>query len=130
MEYDDFSFDWDSPDENKRKTYRVRAPGLEVWIPKLQLAVGVGDVSASGLALLGVPEGELAWGEVFRCDLLLNKKLYISDLFAKVRRILDDGVIGCTFEELDPRKEVKLDKLVLEVQKRRIALKRARDGHA
>ncbi len=127
---DDFSFELDDTGDNQRRTYRVRAPGLEVWIPKAELAVGVGDVSASGISLLEVPEKALDWGEVFGCDLLLNKKLYISGLFAKVRRILEDGVVGCTFEELDPRKEAKLDKLVLEVQKRRIALKRAREDEA
>ena len=127
MEQDDFFIDLPEVGENKRNAYRVRATGLELWIPKLNRAVVVSDISATGLALHDLPEGALGWGEVFACDLLLNKKLFISGLFAKVRRVFAHGEAGCTFEELDPRKEARLDKLVLEVQKRLIALKRARE---
>ncbi|GAB7080048.1 PilZ domain-containing protein [Megalodesulfovibrio paquesii] len=127
MEQDDFSIEMPEEGENKRKAYRVRATGLELWIPKLNMSVAVSDISASGIALHEVPEGALAWGEVFACDLLLNKKLYIAGLFAKVRRLFANGEAGCTFEELDPRKESRLDKLVLEVQKRLIALRHVQE---
>ena len=59
-------------------------------------------------------------------DLLLNKRLFLGDLKGKVMRVLDKGIIGCNFEPMDRRQEIKLDKLVLEVQKRLIELRKAK----
>lgn len=63
-------------------------------------------------------------GEHIEFELHLNKKLFLSGVTAKVMRVLDNGLIGCNFENLDHRKEARLDKLVLEVQKRMIELKK------
>lgn len=105
---------------NQRRCYRVSVQGLTVRVHKLDRALPLADLSACGLSIQGVPEGGLGWGEVFACDLLLDGKPYIAGLFAKVRRLLAHGEAGCTFEELDRRKEARLDKLVLEIQKQDI----------
>ena len=42
-------------------------------------------------------------------------------------RVLDQkNIIGCNFEAMERRQEIKLDKLVLEVQKRLIELRKAK----
>ena len=50
----------------------------------------------------------------------------LGDLKAKVMRVLDRGIIGCNFLTMERRQEIKLDKLVLEVQKRLIELRKAK----
>jgi c-di-GMP-binding flagellar brake protein YcgR len=84
----------------------------------------VGDLSATGLSL-NAAKGELQEGESIEMDLFLNNKLFLSGIKARVMRILDDGTAGCNFETMEQRKEERLDKLVLEVQKRLIAMRKA-----
>ena len=43
-----------------------------------------------------------------------------------MRVISEKGIIGCVFHDMDRRQEIKLDKLVLEVQKRLIELRKAK----
>ena len=76
-----------------------------------------------GLAFTDAAKG-FTEGQSIEFDLLINKKVFLNKLTAKVMRVLDKGIIGCNFEGVDHRKEVKLDKLVLEVQKRLIAIKK------
>ena len=81
------------------------------------------DLSALGLAFMDESKS-FTEGKVIEFDLLISKKVFLSKLTVKVMRILDKGLTGCNFEGVPPRKEAKLDKLVLEVQKRMIALKK------
>jgi hypothetical protein len=85
----------------------------------------VSDISASGFAFEDNPRGYSS-GLEFTFDLLLSKKLFLGELKGKVMRVLDRGIIGCNFMEMDRRQEIKLDKLVLEVQKRLIELRKAK----
>ena len=63
----------------------------------------------------------------FSFDLLLNKRLFLGDLKGKVMRVITEkGIIGCNFDGMERRQEIKLDKLVLEVQKRLIELRKAK----
>ena len=122
---DSISFSFPGDDSDQRRAFRAKVPGLEAWVPHLRKAYPVHDISASGLAVLDA-ETEFQEGETFQFDLLLNRKLFISGLTATVIRRLQNGVIGCNFAELDPKQEARMDKLVLEVQKRLIALKKAK----
>ncbi len=114
-------------EDKLRQAYRTRVPGLDV---RLNTKTGpvdcpVNDISALGFAFADNPRSYSA-GLVFTFDLLLGKKIFLGDLKAKVVRVLDNGVIGCNFQELDRRQEIKLDKLVLEVQKHLIEMRKAK----
>lgn len=94
-----------------------------MYVPIRKETFDVADLSAMGLAFMDSAKG-FTEGQVIEFDLLINKKVFLNKLTAKVMRVLDKGIIGCNFEGVDHRKEVKLDKLVLEVQKRLIAIKK------
>jgi hypothetical protein len=114
-------------DDKQRQAYRTRVPGLDV---RVVTKTGpqdfpVSDISATGFAFADNPRNYSS-GMVFSFDLLLGKRLFLGDLKGKVMRVLDKGIIGCNFEAMDRRQEIKLDKLVLEVQKRLIELRKAK----
>jgi len=114
-------------DEKLRQAFRTRVPGLDV---RVITKAGpqdfpVSDISATGFAFADTPRNYSS-GMEFSFDLLLGKRLFLGDLKAKVMRVLDKGIIGCNFMEMDRRQEIKLDKLVLEVQKRLIELRKAK----
>ncbi len=121
---DDLEFYHPNTDTNRRSAYRVKVAGLTLRMPRRDMAnFPVVDISASGVSFKG-PEGRFQWGEVFECDIMLGERVFISGLVAKAQRIFPGGVVGAAFVDLERRKEVKLDKLVLEAQKRLIALKK------
>ncbi|GFM37566.1 PilZ domain-containing protein [Desulfovibrio psychrotolerans] len=110
-------------EESARRAFRAQVPGLEVWVAEHDAAYSVKDVSATGLAVQtqGKPFKE---GQSVHLDMMISKRLFISQLPCKVVRVLASGVVAFDFLELDRRQEARLDKLVLEVQKRSIAKKR------
>lgn len=119
-------FDFIFPGEDQpRKAYRTPVPGLEARVHHLNKFLKIHDLSALGMGLVDNDLKRLQVGHLFDCDLFLNKKLYIAGLKAKIIRIKND-VVGCQFEAMNARQEARLDKLVLEVQKRLIALHRAK----
>lgn len=122
----DFEIKMDG-DDSFRQAYRTRVPGLDVRVITQSgpQDFSVLDISATGFAFADNPRNYSS-GMIFSFDLLLNKRLFLGDLKAKVMRVLDKGIIGCNFEAMDRRQEIKLDKLVLEVQKRLIELRKAK----
>jgi c-di-GMP-binding flagellar brake protein YcgR len=124
MMADDLDFTMKTPQGGQRRAFRTKVPGLRAVVPAKNLQFDVGDLSATGLSL-DSQEGQLREGEGFEFDLFLNNKLFLSGIKARVMRILEGGRAGCNFETMDQRKEERLDKLVLEVQKRLIAMRKA-----
>lgn len=122
----DFDIELDS-DEKLRQAYRTRVPGLEVRVitPAGPQDFQVHDISASGFSF-SAPVRDYSLGIVLSFDMLLCKRLFLGSLKAKVIHVLEQGIIGCNFLEMERRQEIKLDKLVLEVQKRLIELRKAR----
>lgn len=121
-------FEFNIPDrDNKRRAYRVNVLGLRVYIPEREESYPARDLSAVGMCIMA-SEGSFQWGEVFECEIFMEDQSFVSGLYAKVQRLLPDGQVGVSFEELDPRNEARLDKLVLETQKRMIDQKRARES--
>lgn len=112
-----------SGDETLRKAFRTKVPGLTVRSTAFDKVFEVKDLSATGFAIMESGLG-LTEGQRIECDLLINQKLFLDGLKAQVMRVLDNGIIGINFEELTRKKQAKLDKLVLEVQKRLIALRK------
>lgn len=121
----DFDVRMPNEDDKLRKAFRTRVPGLLIRVIESGREYQVKDLSASGFAIL--EENRLfKEGHTFQFDLLLAKKLFLTQVTAKIMRVLDNGIVGCNFADLDRRQEMKLDKLVLEVQKRLIELRKAK----
>jgi PilZ domain. len=123
----DFDIQMPTEDDKLRQAFRTRVPGLAVRIntEKGVLDCPVSDISATGFAFVDNPRG-YSNGQEIVVDILLAKKLFLGDIKAKVMRVLDKGIIGCNFMGMERRQEIRLDKLVLEVQKRLIELRKAR----
>lgn len=123
----DFDIQMPTEDDKLRQAFRTRVPGLAVRIntEKGVLDCPVSDISATGFAFVDSPRG-YSNGQEIVVDILLAKKLFLGDIKAKVMRVLDKGIIGCNFMGMERRQEIRLDKLVLEVQKRLIELRKAR----
>ncbi len=112
-----------SGDDQLRKAFRTKVPGLTARFAATKKVFEVKDLSASGFAVLD-PEKGFKEGQSLEVDLLIGNKLFLPKAAAQVMRVLDNGIIGINFIELERQKQVKLDKLVLEVQKRLIELRK------
>jgi hypothetical protein len=110
-------------DEQLRKAFRTKVPGLTARVSGREGAFDVKDMSATGFAVLE-PGAGLKEHQQIECDLLINNKLFLGGVKAEIRRVLDNGIIGINFIELTRKQQGKLDKLVLEVQKRLIELRK------
>lgn len=107
----------------KRAAFRAAIPGLEMLERKSGRSYSVKDISATGLGASD-PEKSLSQGVRYEVDLLINRKPYIEGVAVKVVRQTQSGTAGVIFDGLDRRQEASLDKLILEVQKRLIALRK------
>ena len=121
----DFDVSLGKDGESVRQAYRTRVPGFEVKFLKSGKVYGVKDLSASGFAVQE-EAGTFSQGNLCPVEFYLNKKLFLGEVQAKVMRVMHEGIVGFTFENLDRRQIIKLDKLVLEVQKRLIQLRKAK----
>ncbi|MBG3876582.1 PilZ domain-containing protein [Desulfovibrio oxamicus] len=123
-EFDDFDFTLPSDVEGERRAYRTSVPGLEASVAGKDGTFPVENVSAVGIAM-HAPGHAFAEGEDLRVDLLIMGKPYITALPARVARLGEGGLVGCELASPDFWQEARLDKLVLEVQKRMIAQRKA-----
>lgn len=119
----DFEIQVPDDDEQLRKAFRTRVPGLTARFPSLKKVFEVKDLSATGFAILD-PDKRFKEDQPLEVDLLIKKKLFLGEAKAVVMRVLENGIIGINFVDLDRQRQVKLDKLVLEVQKRLIELRK------
>lgn len=122
----DFTFTLEG-ETGRRAAHRERVRGLMAFLD----AGGdrhyvVHDISASGLSLVD-PEASLPVGRAGRLSLVHGPRTLMSGLPVAVVRVTQDGLAGLAFGELSLRQEAWLDKLVLEIQKRRINLRKARE---
>ena len=111
----------------KRAAHRERVRGLVARLDDEADGFVVHDVSASGLALVD-PEARIAVGRDCRLALGIGPRELVAGLPARVVRRAEGGLTGLAFGELSLRQEAWLDKLDLEIQKRRIDLRKARDA--
>ncbi|ADU63089.1 MAG: PilZ domain-containing protein [Pseudodesulfovibrio sp.] len=118
-----FDLDIPSGDDQLRKAFRTKVPGLMARFPALGKVFEVKDLSATGFAVLDLDRG-FKEGQAVEVDLLIGKKLFLAAASSEVMRVLDNGIVGINFIDLERQKQVKLDKLVLEVQKRLIELRK------
>lgn len=118
-----FDIEISTGDDKLRKAFRTKVPGLTVRFPALSKVYEVKDLSATGYAVLE-PAKTFKEGQTLDAELLINKKLFLSGVASVIMRVLENGIVGINFVELDRKKQAKLDKLVLEVQKRLIELRK------
>ena len=114
-------------DAGRRSAHRERVRGLTARVEGCEGDFVVHDVSVSGLAL--VDAGcRLRRGGQCRLSLAIAGRVLIAGLPAAVVREAtpDRELAGVAFGALTGRQETWLDKLVLEIQKRRITLRKAR----
>ena len=119
----DFEIKTSSDDDQLRKAFRTKVPGLSVRFPALSKDFDVLDLSATGFAVKDSAKS-FKEGQPLEIELLIKDKLFLTKSAGVVMRVLDNGIIGINFVDLDRQKQGKLDKLVLEVQKRLIELKK------
>lgn len=122
----DFEFKLVGEGSGRREAHRERVRSLVAQIEGSDAAFVVHDVSASGLALVD-PGATLRQGRTCRLALAIGGKQLAVGLLAEVVRQAqpDREIAGLSFRLLSLRQEAWLDKLVLEIQKRRIDLRKA-----
>lgn len=106
-----------------RGAFRASLPGLAVRIEGHSGLFKVKDFSVNGLAFWAGKD-TFKVDDEFLVDFVLGKKVLLSGLTAKIVRDIGKGLMGCVFVGLDKYQEARLDKLVLEVQKRMILLRK------
>lgn len=112
----------DTSGVGRRQAFRAVPPGLKARVKGTLDSFEVNDISASGICMT-VPEIAFAKGRVLHLDLFIAGSLFLKDLEALVIRAVP-GECACAFQNLVRRHELKLDKLVLELQKREIIRRR------
>lgn len=118
-----FEINVPSGDAQLRKAFRTKVPGLSVRFLGVNKSHDVKDLSATGFAVLD-QGGAFKEGQALEVDLLINKKLFLGAAKVEIMRVLDNGIVGINFTGLGRQEQAKLDKLVLEVQKRLIELRK------
>lgn len=124
---DDFDFSMPDEGDNKRAAFRASISGLKTIVTGSPHEYAVRDISASGCALHAPGSRRFRAGDVLELSFVFHEKPLLDKAAVTVKRVLDNGLVGCSFVGLSPRQEAKLDKLVLEVQKRMIAIRKAKE---
>lgn len=121
----DFNFRYAGPENKGRASFRVAIRNALVRISGREQPYVLENISASGLAFHAAGT-EFRVGEGFVADITGRKRNFIDGLKLEVVRVnREDGVVACRMVDLDSDSEALIDKLVLEVQKRELARKRA-----
>lgn len=106
-----------------RGAFRTSVPGLAIRIKGYPNFYSVKDFSVNGLAFVS-EKVFFEVGKQFQIDLLLGQKEILLGITCEVVRDIGKGMMGCVFIDLDKYQEARLDKLVLEIQKRMILLRK------
>ncbi|WP_031482122.1 PilZ domain-containing protein [Maridesulfovibrio frigidus] len=116
----DFSYE----SSNKaRGAFRTSVPGLAIKVEGYPEPFSVKDFSVNGLAF-SAGDVDFEVNTNLEVDLVLGKKEILVGITLGVVRNIGKGLMGCVFVDLDKYQEERLDKLVLEIQKRMILLRK------
>lgn len=102
----------------RRQAFRVVPPGVTVRMEETLESFDVNNISASGVSM-SIPEVRFEKGQELRFDLLIVGRLFLKGMEGRVARVVP-GECACAFQNLSRHQELKLDNLVLEIQKRDI----------
>lgn len=115
----------DGPSSRHRSRFRVVSEGVSARLAWPERPDGgldsfdVDDISAGGLYMRS-PAGMFEVGQNIVLDVLVLGRCCVGGLKAHVVRSTENGC-AVAFEELSRNQELRLDKIVLEMQKRGIA---------
>lgn len=118
-ELDDLSFSLTETSPVQRSAFRAMVRGLFAHIDNSAL-YEVHDISACGCSL-AMPLHAYTLNQIINIDLRAGKKLLVAGLKAKIVRLMPNDKVACAFIDLTLQQEFTLDKLILEIQKRKIA---------
>ncbi len=118
----EYKISFDGDDDSIRSTYRTSFPGLTVQLKSGENAQ-VKNISAGGIGFISY-RGSCVEGETQRLNIYISGRPFITNVKGKFIRIYPDGFVACSFVELSRQHELKLDKLVLEMQKKMIAVRK------
>ncbi len=121
----EFEFSLDLNREMRREAFRSYIPGLKIRFASLDKSFEINNLSAKGAAFVAGQES-FPINSTFFVDLGLMDKPFVNGLKARIVRFAEGGLVACAFEDMDRSQEIRLDKLLLEVQKRLIEIKKAR----
>lgn len=111
-----------------RSAFRATLPGLMIGLPTGE-SIQLRDLSTGGLSFeLPQAENVLEPGSLVRANLLIVDKVYLEGLPCRIVRIASNHVVAAAFEGLSLQQEARIDKLVLEVQKRLIAQRKMQEA--
>lgn len=108
---------------SSRGAFRTSLSGLTIRVEGVETTFSVKDFSVKGLAF-AAGDNKFEIGSELTVTLILCHKELLSGMKVKVVRDIGEGLIGCRFIDLDKYQEQRLDKLVLEVQKHMILLRK------
>lgn len=104
---------------DRRQSFRTYCFGVKTQERGKELRkFEVRDLSSHGICF-DAPPGTYVKGDKLLLHLTIADKVYLSDLEAYVVRAADQEC-ACAFQNMARPKELKLDKLILEMQKRHI----------
>lgn len=119
---DGITFSLEQP-ESQRDAFRALVRGLQVRILENNAVHDIHDISGIGCRLDACNE-TYTTGRILHLHLEVKGKVILADIQARVVRCTPDAIVACSFQELTRSQEYALDKLVLEIQKRQIAMRR------
>ncbi|MDR0467039.1 MAG: PilZ domain-containing protein [Deltaproteobacteria bacterium] len=114
----DFRIALNSP--HGRERFRVYINGLSLLLDDVEQTFNIRDISSTGCNLCAEAKS-LAVGRTFDGDLHIGGAGYIAGIKVKIVRHVANNSVACIFRALTRQQEIKLDKLLLEIQKRDIA---------
>ncbi len=123
MQEKQYDFFIDEDGNSNRHSYRAHVYGIEARVNKKSTCYGLSDISVSGCSFK-VPMIEWSINERFVLQLEVKGRIILGGIKARMVRATQNNVVACSFEGLSEKQEYALDKLVLEIQKRIIALNR------
>ncbi len=119
-----FEFTLAEDEQGQRLAYRALVHGIEARIGANKATLPVADISVSGCAFQLCEGFSTKEGDILPLQLEVRGRVIIAQLRAQVIRVTGRGMVACTFMNLSERQEYALDKLVLEIQKRLIEMKK------
>ncbi len=110
--------------QGQRSAYRALVHGIEARVNTDAVLQPVVDISVSGCAFQLTPSFTVKENDELLIQLEVRGRVIIAQLKVRVIRVTAQGIAACNFINLSPRQEYALDKLVLEIQKRIIEMKK------
>ncbi|MDE7469012.1 MAG: PilZ domain-containing protein [Desulfovibrionaceae bacterium] len=119
IDSEDVILEQDEDQKQHRRAFRVEPPGsITLTISDRVGRYAIKDISFLGVAFIYENYRDFAIGQKIKINVLLREYIFLQDLVAEVVRVIEkEKCVACTFPELSASDEMRLTKLVLEIQK-------------